>query len=271
PLMFPKLRAKYGPEVTYAESPAEHVMVEFSFDVVQVAAGAYLPDAYHRFLGFEVARPVLERAFREIYGFDLSDVFVDADLAIGTYRHAISDLIPQLTEVAWRDKHEEIASILPKARRETVVFRLTRQEYEHDFGAKYRKPGWFARFIGVVYKVVPKVGPLRPLQFKTPTPAAEAMFLDSFRQTRQRYSRSLDALRAGSVELPNTDFDTGKRAQYGEYPLADKTYAELIERLAGRNFAGVSTSLRAEINRYYRQADQAAQTPKERKGLAKVQ
>jgi hypothetical protein len=271
PLMFPKLRSKYGPDVTYAESPAEHVMVEFSFDVVQAAAGAYLPDAYHRFLGFEVARPVLERAFREIYGLDLSDVFLDTDLAIGTYRHAISDIIPQLTEVAWRDKREEIAKILPQARRETFVFRLTRQEYEHDFGTKYRKPGWFARFIGVVYKVVPKVGPLRPLRFKTPTPEAEALFQDSFKQTRQRYRRSLDALRAGDLALPNTDFDTGKRAQYGEYSLADKTYAELIERLAGRSFAGVSTSLRAEINRYYGRAVQAAQTSKERKRLVKVQ
>ena len=273
PLMFPKLRAKYGPEVTYAESPAEHVMVEFSFDVVQVAGGAYLPDAYHRFLGFEVARPVLERAFRDIYGFDLGDVFLDVDLAIGTYRHAVSDILPQLTEVAWRNKHEEIAKIAPQVRRETFVFRLTRQQYEHDFGTKYRKPGLFARFLGIVYTIVPKVGPLRPLQFKAPTPAAEALFLDSFKQTQQRYRTSLDALRTGSLNLANTDFDTGKREEYGEYPLADQTYADLIKRLADRNFTGVSASLQAEINRYYGRAEQAVagQTSKERKRLAKVQ
>ena len=271
PLMFPKLRAKYGPEVTYVESPAAHVIVEFSFDVVQMAAGAYLPDAYRRFLGFEVARPVLERAFRETYGFDLGDVFLDVDLAIGTYRHAISDIIPKLTEVAWRDKHQEIVKVLPQARRETFVFRLTPQEYEHDFGSKYRKPGLLARFIGIVYKVVPKVGPLRPLQFKTPTPAAEALFADSFKQTRQRYRTALDRLRAGRLDLDNTDFDTGRRAQYGEYSLADKTYAELIARLADRQFTGVSTSLRAEINRYYGRADRAvAHTSKERKRLAQV-
>jgi hypothetical protein len=271
PMMFPKLGAKYGPEVTYVDSPAEHVIVEFSFDVVQMAAGVYLPDAYHRFLGFEVAGPLLDRAFRETYGFDLGDVFVDTDLAIGTYRHAISEIIPQLAEVAWRDKHEEIAKISPQARRETFVFRLTRQEYEHDFGANYRKSGWFARFIRIVYKVVPKVGPLRPLTFKTPTAAAEALFLDSFKQTQRRYRTLLDALRGGRLNLANTDFDTGQRAQYGEYALADKTYAELISRLATRDFGGVSSSLRAEINRYYVGAEQAAQTVKARKRLAKVQ
>ena len=36
--------------------------VEFSFDVVQVAAGAYAPEAYHRYIGFKVAKPALERA-----------------------------------------------------------------------------------------------------------------------------------------------------------------------------------------------------------------
>jgi hypothetical protein len=124
----------------------------------------------------------------------------------------------------------------------------------------------------MVFKVVPKVGPLRPLQFKTPPPAAEALFADSFKQTRQRYRTSLDRLRAGRLDLDNTDFDTGRRAQYGEYSLADKTYAELIARLADRKFAGVSTSLRAEINRYYGRADRAvAQTSTERKRLAQVQ
>ena len=40
-----------------------HVMVEFSFDVVQAATGRYVPEAYQRFIGFEVAKPLLERAF----------------------------------------------------------------------------------------------------------------------------------------------------------------------------------------------------------------
>src|SRR5262249_39292301 len=89
-LMFPKLGAKYGPEVKYAQSPARHIVVEFSFDVVQAAAGAYLPESYHSFVGFQVAAPLLGRAFRETYGLDLKSVFGDIDLAVGTYRHAVS-------------------------------------------------------------------------------------------------------------------------------------------------------------------------------------
>src|SRR5262245_55139300 len=47
PIMYPKLRRKYGNEVLYANSPARHVMVEFAFDVTQMAQGAFKNDAYH--------------------------------------------------------------------------------------------------------------------------------------------------------------------------------------------------------------------------------
>jgi hypothetical protein len=64
PILYPKLREKHGPEVLYADSPARHVMVEFAFDVLQVARGAFRSDVYQELIGFEVAAPVLERAFR---------------------------------------------------------------------------------------------------------------------------------------------------------------------------------------------------------------
>ena len=103
-LMYPKLRARYGESVTYADSPATHVLVEFSFDVVQVAAGRYKSDAYQSFIGFEVAKPVLERAFLATYGLEMKDVFMNEDLAIGSYRHAVSQTIPEITRIAWQEQ-----------------------------------------------------------------------------------------------------------------------------------------------------------------------
>ena len=125
PLDYPKLREKFGSRVTYAQSPKTHVIVEFSFDVVQVASGVYASEAYHKFIGFEVAMPALERAFRQTYGLELRDLFADVDLAIGTYRHAVSSIIPEMTKVAWRDKREQILKVAPKMREATFVFHLT--------------------------------------------------------------------------------------------------------------------------------------------------
>jgi len=45
PLIYPKLKAQFGRYVTYAQSPKSHVLVEFSFDVVQVAGAAYARSA----------------------------------------------------------------------------------------------------------------------------------------------------------------------------------------------------------------------------------
>src|SRR2546423_10346604 len=101
PLVYPELRAKYGNEVTYVEDPAAHLKTEFGFDVIQVARGKYAPDAYHDFIGFKVAKELLERAFLKTYDLDLKDQFVSLDLAVGTFRRAVSGLIPEMTKVAW--------------------------------------------------------------------------------------------------------------------------------------------------------------------------
>jgi hypothetical protein len=270
PLMFPKLRAKYGDTVTYADSPASHVVAEFSFDIVQMAAGAYLPESYHSFIGFQVAKPVLERAFLDTYGLEMKDVFMDEDLAIGSYRRAVSELIPQLTRIAWRDKREEIARLMPQATEAGFIYRYSRQQYEKDFGTTYQKPGWFARFLGILFKVLPKIGPLKPLGFKSPTPEAERLFVESFKETRARYGAALDALGRGRLELSNTDFDTGRPTARGEYRLADETYAELLDKLAGRQFAHVPPKLRQNITAYYARGFSANMTRKERKRAAKI-
>ena len=80
PLIYPKLRAKFGDEVTYADDPKRHIMVEFAFDVVHVAGSGYVPATYSDFIGFEVSEPLLARAFHDTYGLDLREVFSDVDL-----------------------------------------------------------------------------------------------------------------------------------------------------------------------------------------------
>jgi hypothetical protein len=268
PLMFPKLGAKYGSEVKYAQSPASHVVVEFSFDVVQAAAGAYLPESYHNFVGFQVAAPLLERVFRATYGLDLKDVFVNIDLAIATYRHAVSEVIPQITEIAWRDKREQIEKVLPSVEQQKFVFHLSRREYERQYGANYRKPGLIAPLLALAYRILPKIGPLRPLKFQAPTPEAEALFVDSFKTTRERYRAALDATGRGRLDLVNTDLDTGQRTRHGEYELADETYAKLLDKIAKRDPQDVPAALIADLNRFYGPAGLLSATNrKERKRL----
>jgi hypothetical protein len=251
PLIYPKARAKFGDTVTYAEDPKRHVMVEFAFDVVQVAGGAYLPDAYRAFIGFEVAKPLLERAFKETYGLEMKDLFVSTDLAIGTFRWAVSRTIPEMTTVAWREKEKEIRKATPAVERSAFIYSITRREYEAAFGTEYRKPGLLARVTTTVMKVLPKFGPFKPLAFEAPTPEAERLFAASFRTARARYRATLVDARDGRIQLQNTDFDTGRATAWGEYSLADQTYIDLVEHLATHKFEDVSTDLRRDIVRFF--------------------
>jgi hypothetical protein len=254
-LMYPKLKQQFGRAVTYAQSPKNHLMVEFSFDVVQVASGAYAPEAYHTFIGFQVSKPLLERAFQDTYGIEMKDVFFNEDLAIGTYRHAIATTIPEMTKVAWSKKRTEILAVVPAANRQRVVFRLRRGEYEKRFGADYEKPHGFGRFLSWIYMLIPKVGPFRAFNFSVPTPEAERLFLASFVSTREHFKESLDALKEVRLNLANTDFDTGKPTKRGEYSMADETYDDLLGKLAQRKFAGVTASLRANLAAFYGDVD----------------
>lgn len=251
PLMYPKVRAEYGDEVLYVESRSRHVMVEFAFDVSQVARGTYVSTSYRDFIGFEVAKRLLDEAFKATYGLAVKDLFLDEDLAIGTYRRAVGTTIPQLTELAWRDKQDEILEQNPNIERSTFVYPLSPAEYDKTFGTMYQKPGMLARFLMFVAKIVPKVGPFRPLAFEPLTPEAEKVLLDSLLASRNMYRRSLESLKSGKLALADTDFDTGQPAERSENPLATETYAKLLEQLAKRDFAEVSPELRADLNRYY--------------------
>jgi hypothetical protein len=249
--MYPKLKVAFGNSVTYAQSPKSHVLVEFSFDVVQVAARAYAPEAYHQYIGFKVAKSALERSFRDIYGLEMKDVFLSEDLAIATYRHAVGTTIPEMTKVAWAKKRADILKVTPGRLRETFVFRLSRKQYDEEFGADYATPHGLARILAVLYRIVPKIGPFRALTFTVPTAEAERLFLESFTSTRERFRDLLIASKNNSWHLPNMDFDTGKTTARGEYPLADATYDRWLDRLARRKFTDVSTPLATSILAYY--------------------
>jgi hypothetical protein len=244
PLMYPKLRAEFGERVIYADSPARHVMVEFAFDVLQVAGSGYALQAYRDRIGFEVARPVLERAFRATYGLDLDDLFGDMDLAIGSYRYAIGTVIPEMTRLAWEDKQDDIRARTPDVVREDFVFRLTRQQYEAQYGTQYRKPGFFTRVLFFILKIVPKVGPFRPLAFEPLTPEAERLFTQSFTTARERYRAWVLALRRSPLSLANIDLDTGEPPDGRENPLVAETQADLARLLAERKKTVGATSTR---------------------------
>ena len=272
PIVYPKLQRKYGDVVTYAQAPHQHVIVEFSFDIVHAVGGAFLPDTYKRFIGFRVSTPLLERAVRETYGLEMRDLFGDLDRSISTYRYAVSQIIPTLTAAAWRDKHDEIVKLTPAIDRNAFVFSYPRAAYEQDYGRHYQRPGLFARFLGVLYRILPKIGPLKPLSFKAPTPEAAELFARSFRDATARFRTEVNDLKDRKFEIANANFDTGRPSRFGDYSLADDTYGELLVQLSDQKFQGMPVALTRNIVAFYGDGPgPSEQDKKVRKRWAKVE
>ncbi|MFI5165868.1 MAG: zinc dependent phospholipase C family protein [Thermoanaerobaculales bacterium] len=248
---FPKLKAKYGEHVTYAENPKAHLRTEFGFDVAQVARGRYTSDSYHDFIGFQVARPVLERAFRETYGFELKDIFFNLDLSIGTFRRAVSKTLPEMTRVALVARKQELVKEIPNLTKEKFLFNLKRADYERTWGKTYQKPSCGARLLAALIRLIPKVGPFKAMGFKIPDPATENLYFKSVNDSVSQYRTYLQQLSSGHFSLPNRDFDTGEKTQAGEYNLTDQAYVKVVNRLAKDNFASVSPALRQNLLQFF--------------------
>ena len=247
-LMYPKLAKKFGPVITYEEKPSAHSQVEFAFDVDQVAEGNYAPKAYHDFIGFEVSKPLLERAFAKIYSIEMSSVFGSVDLAIGSYRHAVSTVIPRTTKVAWHLKKRQIQNSDPNETRDKFIYNISSSGYRKDWGDLYETPGFFARLKAFFLRILPKVGPFSALAFHPPTPDVEQLYMHSFNETLDHYRQLLLAQKEGRLQLPNENFDTGEITAPAAYRLADRTYSELLAKISGKP---ISESLRQDVLAYY--------------------
>jgi hypothetical protein len=268
PILYPELRAKFGKTVTYWDNPIAHLRTEFGFDVLQVAQGRYAPDRYRAFIGFQVAKPVLERAFQDTYGLELKDIFGNLDLALGSYRYSVSSIIPGMTRVAWQLKKDAFIKEIPGVTRRKFLFNLSRSSYEKEWGTEYHRPGIRTRFVSLVLRIIPKSGPFKSLAFRAPTPEVEKMFMASFNATVDSYRASLANVNSGRLELLNENFDVGTPTVGGHYEGADLAYAKLLGKLADRKFSGVPAELRSNILDYYKDRKQPASPPTKKSGVA---
>src|SRR5579872_2170387 len=268
---FPKLKKKFGSVVTYEDNPKAHIRTEFGFDMTQVAKNRYTSDRYHDFIGFEISRPVLERAFEDTYGIPLGDVISNEDLAIGTFRRAISTIIPEMTRVALLTRKKEIVAETPNFNARKFRYNLSRARYQREWGKGYRRPGFGTRVLAFFLRFVPKVGPFKALDFKIPTQKTEDLYIASVDRTVEDYKKLLGESGTKQFHLANTDFDTGRMTHAGEYRLTDNTYGHLLDDLAHDNFAQVTPEVQENILDFYKDPNSPLSTKRNSEAWARIQ
>lgn len=250
-VMYPKLQSKFGGSIRFAQAKGAHLKTEFGFDVAQVAKKRYASKQYRGFIGFRVSRPLLERAFPIVYGLEVKDVLANADLAIGSYRFAVSTLIPKMTKVALQAHKKELKQETSNFEKQKFLYRLSKADYEKDWGKGYRKSGFFTVALAAILRCIPKIGPLRGLAFKSPTPETEALYFKSMNTTVDLYRVLLKTAGTNAFQLRNCDLDTGEDVRAAEYELTDDAYAKLVGTLAKRKFDLMTPALRDNIMSFY--------------------
>ncbi|PYX56172.1 MAG: hypothetical protein DMG76_15660 [Acidobacteria bacterium] len=248
---YPKLRAKFGKSVRYAQDKTAHLKIEFGFDTVQVAKNRYASEQYHDFIGFQVSKSLLERVFPVVYGVELKDVLTHEDLAVGSYRFAVSRLIPQMTQVALQTHKKDLMRETPNFAKRRFLYRLSRSNYEKEWGKDYVKPGVGTRILSTLLRYMPRIGPFKGLAFSNPTRQTEDLYINSINTTVDQYRRLLEDVGTDTLVLPNCDLDSGQPTKAAEYSLADNAYAKWLGQLSERKFDRISPELRANILDFY--------------------
>jgi hypothetical protein len=231
--------------------------------MVQVAKNRYASQEYHDFIGFQVSRPLLERVFPVVYGVALDDVLPHQDLAVGSYRYSVSRLIPLMTQVALRTHKKDMIRETPSLAKQKFLYRLSRSEYEKEWGKNYPKPRWVTRVLSALFHYMPKFGPFKAMAFNNPTTQTEEMYFKSINTTVDQYRTYVHEVLTDSLLLENRDFDTGKVTKAAEYSLTDDSYAKLLEQLSERKFDLTTMDLRNNVLQFYSDLSASIETKKD--------
>jgi hypothetical protein len=252
PDVYPKLKHKYGNQITYAEDKISHMRMEFGFDVLQITKGNYASQSYQDFIGFKIDTSVLARSFLETYGLRIDDVFNNKfSLAVESFRWIVANIIPVITRAAWASHKSEILKIDSTATGKNFRIKMRQRVYNKQYGKGYRRPGFFPTVLSFFIRVLPKVGPLRSLKFKTPTAQAEKYFIQSLDTIIQQYSSHIKQLQHSSLNLKDLDYDTGSPTASCEYILADETYDMWLLKLKENKFTHITSGQRKNILDFY--------------------
>lgn len=311
PVAFPKLREEYGPVVNYAEGKYQHVRTEFGFDIDEVAHHRMAPLRYLRHIGMQVSMRQLSLAYYQTYG--ISENFTGTRgrrVNVRAYRFAVRAFIPRIAYAVTliHRHHEPPDGNTPEA---IELHREIAQMAADNNWASYRRHAGIGTWtLAGLIVILPKIGPLKLVAVKDPTPQTEQDYVHSLAlstaalrrmlvrftppekrkkhvadgkvdgnspQTKRELSTSGWARDVSEIKfdrqhpLPNRDLDTGNVVKPGGYPLTDKTYADLLHTLTRQPELAIPPGIKEDIKAYYANPEAPITTKKDPQRWAQVQ
>jgi Zinc dependent phospholipase C len=271
PIEFPKLEKKYGPSVDYAENPHAHVQTEFAFDINQLSKKRFAPSAYLKHVGLEVPMPLLRKAFFETYGLRLPDIIGTKETSIRIYRNGVRGFLPNIARAETILHKDSFPTDIPSPDLDSLRNELLQASADNDW-EKYRKnPGVGSHLYAGFIFILPKVGTLKMLAIKGPTPETEDLYIKSVNHSIIAMRLVLTNYDTIDHYLSNRDLDTGNVVRPGGYRLTDETYAKLLAAITKNPDNVVPFQLKHDLIAYYADPQSPIATKNDPEKWAKVQ
>jgi hypothetical protein len=275
-LTFPNLEKRYGPVVTYEQSPHGHIRTEFAFDIDQLSHSRFAPAAYLRHVGLKVSRRLLEQAFYQTYGLRLHDVLGNEFAAFRSYQSSVRNLLPRFAyaEVLLYKNGFPPDEQLPAFQQ--FEQNLKTADFRNGW-SKYRrhKPSLRTRLLAVLIFLTPKIGAASCLSIRGPSEETEEKYIVSVNRALDVYTGLLNQLAQKGQDgfhVENLDLDTNDHIRPGTYRLIDQTYAKLLGQITRDKVkVHVPEQLRQNVREFYADPSAPIETKKHRGKWQKVQ
>lgn len=192
PVEFPKLRHRYGSQVTYAEGEHQHVQTEFAFDINEIAHHRLAPVHYLRHVGLQVPTKQLALAFYQTYG--LQEDFTQSRgrrINVGAYRFAVHHFIPRIAYAATLLHRNHEPADTENVELKQLEAEIATVDKENGWEQYRRKPGLGTYSLAGLIFILPKFGPLKLVAIKGPTAATEADYIHSVTQSTTELTSDL--------------------------------------------------------------------------------
>jgi hypothetical protein len=266
---FPKLAAKYGPDVNYAEGEHQHVRDEFAFDINDINKHRLAPEKYLNHIGFAVPVPLLTRAFYDTYGLDLGKVLGSHRPTLHGYHYSVRTLLPRVAYAENLLYRRRFPPDSPSPELDDFNRQIDALALSESWSSYRGHAGFGTRLLAGFLFILPKVGALSDLSLRGPTPASEQDYIHSLLHTVSAMRQTL-AKATTSDGVTNLDLDTGLEVKPGTYSLEDYTYADLLHRMTRDPSAPVPFGVKRDLLAYFANPEAAVYISRDPKRLSQV-
>jgi hypothetical protein len=228
---FPKLSAKYGPSVNYAEGKNQHGQVEFAFDINQASKRRLAPYDYVTSIGLNVPRDQIAAAFQETYGFSMFDILGHYDKALRAYRFGARRFLPKITYAEALLHHSHFPADAPGPEFDLFEQRTEQLAREADWNSYRKSPGTGIHLLAGLIVILPKIGPIRMLAIKRPTADTENLYIESVNLSTTALGLALKQL--GAPETPAG-------------AITDRAIAEAVRKENAESVAGIGAGVASD-------------------------